>query len=179
MTRNPQTVKSRKEEDFAKRSSLYQEFLAEREEILKHKDQLSKKLKEDIDFERALIDWIRNCRDDWRSQRRKLHHSQQDWATSLLNKKADHLNDNRLSNSNSLYILCRVIVLNARAFEFAMDRVTTQTWVKLLFFDFFSLKFLVAASHVARRRFPFLARFSTFNNNGFSWHSYKMIRPWS
>lgn len=78
MTRNPQTVKSRQEEDFAKRSSLYQEFLAEREEILKHKDRLSKKLKEDIDFERALIDWIRNCRDDWRSERRKLHHSQQD-----------------------------------------------------------------------------------------------------
>ena len=39
---------------FATGSTLYQEFLAEREEILKHKWIESEKAGEDIDFERAL-----------------------------------------------------------------------------------------------------------------------------
>ena len=42
-----------------KQSSLYQEFLAEREEILKHKWLESERLGYDIGFERALLDWIR------------------------------------------------------------------------------------------------------------------------
>ena len=41
---------------FAERSSLYQEFLAEREEILKHKWIESEKEGKDIGFERALLD---------------------------------------------------------------------------------------------------------------------------
>lgn len=57
-------------EDFIKRSSLYQEFLAEREEILRHKWIESEKAGRDIGFERALLDWIRNHRDGWRSSRR-------------------------------------------------------------------------------------------------------------
>lgn len=57
-------------EDFIKRSSLYQEFLAEREEILRHKWIESEKAGRDIGFERALLDWIRNHRDEWRSSRR-------------------------------------------------------------------------------------------------------------
>lgn len=59
-----------KREDFLRRSSLYQEFLAEREEILRHKWLESEKLGKDIGFERALLDWIRNHRDGWRARRR-------------------------------------------------------------------------------------------------------------
>jgi hypothetical protein len=56
--------------DFVKQSSLYQEFLAEREEILKHKWLESERLGYDIGFERALLDWIRKHRDSWRAHRR-------------------------------------------------------------------------------------------------------------
>jgi hypothetical protein len=59
-----------KSQDFLKRSSLYQEFLAEREEILRHKWIESEKAGKDIGFERALLDWIRNHRDGWRVARR-------------------------------------------------------------------------------------------------------------
>jgi len=56
--------------DFVKQSSLYQEFLAEREEILRHKWIESERLGYDIGFERALLDWIRKHRDAWRIARR-------------------------------------------------------------------------------------------------------------
>jgi hypothetical protein len=56
--------------DFVKQSSLYQEFLAEREEILKHKWIESERLGYDIGFERALLDWIRKHRESWRAARR-------------------------------------------------------------------------------------------------------------
>ena len=49
---------------FATKSSLYQEFLAEREEILRHKWLESEKKGTDIGFEKALLDWIRHHRDD-------------------------------------------------------------------------------------------------------------------
>ena len=67
MPSHPETSGSR---DFVKQSSLYQEFLAEREEILKHKWIESERLGYDIGFERALLDWIRKHRDAWRSNRR-------------------------------------------------------------------------------------------------------------
>jgi len=57
--------------DFVKQSSLYQEFLAEREEILRHKWIESERLGYDIGFERALLDWIRKHREDWRVSRRQ------------------------------------------------------------------------------------------------------------
>lgn len=57
--------------DLLQRSSLYQEFLAEREEILRHKWIESEKAGYDIGFERALLDWIRNHRERWRADRRK------------------------------------------------------------------------------------------------------------
>ena len=60
-----------KTRDFTQNSSLYQEFLAEREEILKHKWIESEKAGHDIGFERALMGWIRNHRETWRSSRRK------------------------------------------------------------------------------------------------------------
>ena len=61
--------------EFVKQSSLYQEFLAEREEILKHKWLESERLGYDIGFERALLDWIRKHRESWRAARR--HQQQQ------------------------------------------------------------------------------------------------------
>ncbi len=58
-----------RDEDWVKNSSLYQEFLAEREEILKHKWIESEKAGEDIGFERALTDWIVKHRGKWRRSR--------------------------------------------------------------------------------------------------------------
>jgi hypothetical protein len=57
--------------EFVKQSSLYQEFLAEREEILKHKWLESERLGYDVGFERALLDWIRKHREGWRAARRQ------------------------------------------------------------------------------------------------------------
>ncbi len=54
------------------KSALYQEFLAEREEILRHKWIESEKVGHDIGFEKALLDWIVKHRAGWRSLR---HHS--------------------------------------------------------------------------------------------------------
>lgn len=56
--------------DFAKNSNIYQEFLAERNEILRHKWLESEKVGRDIGFERALLDWIRKHRSAWREARR-------------------------------------------------------------------------------------------------------------
>jgi hypothetical protein len=61
--------------EFVKQSSLYQEFLAEREEILKHKWLESERLGYDIGFERALLDWIRKHRESWRAARRQQQQS--------------------------------------------------------------------------------------------------------
>lgn len=52
-------------------SSLYREFLAEREEILRHKWIESEKAGYDIGFERALLDWIVKHRSNWRKARRR------------------------------------------------------------------------------------------------------------
>jgi hypothetical protein len=62
--------------EFVKQSSLYQEFLAEREEILKHKWLESERLGYDIGFERALLDWIRKHRESWRAARRQQQQHQ-------------------------------------------------------------------------------------------------------
>ena len=48
--------------DFVKQSSLYQEFLAEREEILRLKWLESERLGYDIGFEKALLDWVRGAK---------------------------------------------------------------------------------------------------------------------
>ena len=52
-------------------SALYREFLAERDEILKHKWIESEKAGFDIGFERALLDWIVKHRSTWRRSRRQ------------------------------------------------------------------------------------------------------------
>jgi len=53
------------------KSALYQEFLAEREEILRHKWIESEKAGHDIGFEKALLDWIVKHRATWRSVRQQ------------------------------------------------------------------------------------------------------------
>ena len=55
--------------DLLKNSSLYREFQAEREEILKHKWIESEKAGRDIGFEQALTDWIIKHRANWRKSR--------------------------------------------------------------------------------------------------------------
>jgi len=55
--------------DLVKNSSLYREFQAERDEILKHKWIESEKAGYDIGFERALTDWIIKHRSKWRKSR--------------------------------------------------------------------------------------------------------------
>jgi hypothetical protein len=57
--------------DIVKESLLYKEFLAEREEILRHKWIESEKAGHDIGFEKALLDWIVKHRSSWRNQRRQ------------------------------------------------------------------------------------------------------------
>jgi hypothetical protein len=56
---------------FVKNSVLYKEFLAEREEILKHKWIESEKAGTDIGFEKALLDWIVKHRSSWRDKRQR------------------------------------------------------------------------------------------------------------
>tara|TARA_E500000318_G_C3567740_1_gene216453 strand:- start:4163 stop:4351 length:189 start_codon:yes stop_codon:yes gene_type:complete len=57
---------------FATGSTLYKEFLAEKQEILKHKWLESEKAGEDIGFDRALFSWITKHRTKWKSERRNL-----------------------------------------------------------------------------------------------------------
>ena len=56
--------------DMVMNSALYREFLAERDEILRHKWLESEKQGYDIGFERALLDWIVKYRSNWRKARK-------------------------------------------------------------------------------------------------------------
>lgn len=58
-----------KDADLMTNSVLYKEFLAEREEILRHKWIESEKAGHDIGFEKALLDWIVRFRSNWREKR--------------------------------------------------------------------------------------------------------------
>ena len=60
--------------DLLKNSTLYQEFQAEREEILRHKWIESEKAGHDIGFEQALTDWIIRHRASWRKARQSAAH---------------------------------------------------------------------------------------------------------
>ena len=53
-----------------KGSRLYQEFLAEREEIMRHKWIQSEQAGYDVGFEKALLDWLVKHRADWRRNRK-------------------------------------------------------------------------------------------------------------
>ena len=70
MENTPRMPASQEEQpQFVKNSVLYKEFLAEREEILKHKWLESEKNGSDIGFEKALLDWIVKHRSNWRDKR--------------------------------------------------------------------------------------------------------------
>lgn len=56
-------------------TSLYREFQAEREEILKHKWYESEKAGRDVGFEYALTDWNLKHRAAWRRYRQALQRS--------------------------------------------------------------------------------------------------------
>ena len=58
--------------ELVRRSRLYQEFLAERQEVLRHKWLESEKAGYDIGFERALVGWIVKHRLAWRQHRERL-----------------------------------------------------------------------------------------------------------
>ena len=53
-----------------RRSNVYKEFLAEREEIMRHKWLESEKAGYDIGYDKALLDWIMNHRNKWRKSYR-------------------------------------------------------------------------------------------------------------
>ena len=57
-----------KDAELVTNSILYKEFLAEREEILRHKWLESEKAGHDIGFEKALLDWIVRFRSSWRDK---------------------------------------------------------------------------------------------------------------
>jgi hypothetical protein len=67
---------------FVQNSVLYKEFLAEREEILKHKWIESEKAGSDIGFEKALLDWILKHRSNWRDKRKEESRNPADNADS-------------------------------------------------------------------------------------------------
>ena len=71
--KNPSDMEAPTEENSAlvKNSVLYKEFLAEREEILRHKWLESEKVGHDIGFEKALLDWIVKFRSSWREKRQR------------------------------------------------------------------------------------------------------------
>ena len=56
------------DDTLVEKSSLYQHYLAERGEILRHKWLESEKEGHDIGFERALVDWVLNHRSRWRKK---------------------------------------------------------------------------------------------------------------
>ena len=60
-----------KDAELVTNSILYKEFLAEREEILRHKWLESEKAGHDIGFEKALLDWIVRFRSSWRAKRQE------------------------------------------------------------------------------------------------------------
>ena len=51
------------------KTELYVEFLAERDEILRHKWFQSEKAGYDIGFDKALMEWIIRHRKEWRQSR--------------------------------------------------------------------------------------------------------------
>jgi len=63
-------VRSQRASSLLERTTLYREFLAEREEILKHKWFESEKAGCDIGFDQARVSWILHHRSLWRKARR-------------------------------------------------------------------------------------------------------------
>ena len=62
-------VKDKSTDAPLEKPSLYQQYLDEREEVLRHKWLESERAGRDIGFERALMDWVLNHRTKWRNSR--------------------------------------------------------------------------------------------------------------
>ena len=60
-----ETKEQLSDNDLLKKSLLYRQFQAEREEVLKHKWIESEKAGHDIGLERAMTDWILKHRSQW------------------------------------------------------------------------------------------------------------------
>ena len=73
MSQAPDQSSEDDDNSLVENSILYKEFLAEREEILKHKWLESEKMGRDIGFERALLDWIVRYRSTWRQDRMRKY----------------------------------------------------------------------------------------------------------
>ena len=63
------TNQQREAQALLQNTTLYREFLLEREEILRHKWIESEKAGYDIGFDSALMDWITHHRGEWRRAR--------------------------------------------------------------------------------------------------------------
>jgi hypothetical protein len=59
-------------------TSFYKEFLAQKEEINKHKWYESERAGHDIGFAQALIDWTMKFKTKWLKSRRKINQSTSD-----------------------------------------------------------------------------------------------------
>ncbi len=68
-------AKSSTSDELLRNSSLYREFLAEREEILRHKWLESEKVGIDVGFEEALTGWMVKHRSEWRKRRQAARQS--------------------------------------------------------------------------------------------------------
>ena len=68
-------ARSTTSDELLKNSSLYREFLAEREEILRHKWLESEKVGIDVGFEEALTGWMVKHRSEWRKRRQAARQS--------------------------------------------------------------------------------------------------------
>jgi hypothetical protein len=53
-----------------KKTSFYKEFIAQKEEILKHKWYESERAGHDVGFARALIDWTMKFKTEWLKKRK-------------------------------------------------------------------------------------------------------------
>ena len=69
VTARPDSLPDGQGGEQVKSSLLYKEFVAERDEILRHKWLESEKAGHDIGFEKALLDWVLRYRAAWRLQR--------------------------------------------------------------------------------------------------------------
>jgi hypothetical protein len=58
--------------------SLYERFLAEREEILKHKWLESEKQGHDVGFDKALASWVAKHRKEWLQEYNKIKNNTPD-----------------------------------------------------------------------------------------------------
>jgi hypothetical protein len=68
-------MSAKSDESLAANTSLYREFLAEREEILKHKWIQSEEAGHDVGLETALVDWALHHRTSWKQEPRALSRS--------------------------------------------------------------------------------------------------------